>query len=277
MKIALYQGAGEPADVTENLAVIEHQALAAADQGADLIVFPELFLSGYNIGRTVQELAEQSDGPACQQASQIARQANIALLYGYPEKLGTEVYNSALLIDRKGHTRANYRKTHLFGSYEKTFFQPGDALIMANLQGVNIGLLICYDVEFPEAVRALTDAGADLIAVPTALMKDYCRVAEHIVPSRAYESEIYVAYVNRCSSEGDLTYCGRTCLVGPDGRDILRAGVSEELLIADIDKNAIAEERESNPILKDLQPDLYKAPVRTVGHNLLVDKDNGVD
>ena len=182
MKIAIYQGAGKPARVDENLDIIKGQALAAAAQGADLIIFPELFLSGYNIGQTVQELAEPADGPACRQASQIAREANIAILYGYPEKLDTAVYNSALLIDRTGNTRANYRKTHLFGNYEKRFFQPGDALIMAQLEGLNIGILICYDVEFPEAVRALMYAGADLIAVPTALMKDYCRVAEHVVP-----------------------------------------------------------------------------------------------
>jgi predicted amidohydrolase len=264
MKIALYQGAGKPADVDENLAVIEHQALAAAEQGADLIIFPELFLTGYNIGPTAQELAQEADGTACRRASQIARDAKIAILYGYPEKLDAVVYNSALLVDRSGNTRANYRKTHLFGSYEKKYFIPGDALIMVELEGVNIGILICYDVEFPEAVRALTQAGAHLIAVPTALMKGYCRVAEHVVPARAYESEIYVAYVNRCGSEGDLTYCGRACLAGPDGRVILRAGVSEELMIADIDKQAIAAERETNPVLQDLRPDLYEAPVKTV-------------
>ena len=195
MKIALYQGAGKPTKIDENLAIIQDQALAAAEQGADLIIFPELILSGYNIGQTVQELAEPADGPAGQRASQIAREANLAILYGYPEKLDTEVYNSALLIDRNGNTQANYRKTHLFGSYEKSCFKPGDALIIAELEGLNIGILICYDVEFPEAVRALIYAGADLIAVPTALMEDYCRVAEHVVPARAYESEIYVAYV----------------------------------------------------------------------------------
>jgi predicted amidohydrolase len=265
MKIALYQGAGKPARVDENLAIIQAQALAAAKQGADLIIFPELFLTGYNIGQTVQELAQPADGPACQKAAEIARDSNIAMLYGYPEQSDAQVYNSALLIDRNGMVRANYRKTHLFGSFEKKYFKPGDALIMTALEGVNIGILICYDVEFPEAVRALTQAGAHLIAVPTALMRDYCRVAEHIVPTRAYESEIYVAYVNRCGSEGNLTYCGRACLVGPDGRDILRAGVSEELLIADIDKNAIAAEKETNPVLQDMRPDLYKAPVKTVG------------
>lgn len=265
MKIALYQGPGKPQRVDENLTIIQAQALAAADKGADLIIFPELFLTGYNIGQMVHDLAERADGPSCQKAAEIAKKANISLLYGYPEQSDAQVYNSALLIDRNGNTRANYRKTHLFGSFEKKYFKPGDALIMVELEGVNIGILICYDVEFPEAVRALTRAGADLIAVPTALMESYCRVAEHVVPARAYESEIYVAYVNRCGSEGDLTYCGRTCLAGPDGRDILRAGVSDELLIGDVDKKAIAAERETNPVLKDLRPDLYSAPVRAVG------------
>lgn len=265
MIIALYQGAGKPTEVEENLKIIHAKSVSAADQGADLIIFPELFLSGYNIGQTVQDLAQQADGPACQQAAQIAREANIAILYGYPERLDTEVYNSALLIDRNGSTRANYRKTHLYGCYEKSFFKPGDTLLIAELEGLNIGILICYDVEFPEAVRALVNAGADFIAVPTALMEDYCRVAEHIVPTRAYESEIYVAYVNRCGFEGDTIYCGRSCLVGPDGRDILRAGKSKELLIADIDKNAISEARETNPVLGDVRMELYKAPVRTMG------------
>jgi predicted amidohydrolase len=262
MIIALYQGAGKPTEVEENLKIIHAKSVSAADQGADLIIFPELFLSGYNIGQTVQDLAQQADGPAYHQAARIAREADIAILYGYPERLDTEVYNSALLIDRNGSTRANYRKTHLYGSYEKSFFKPGDTLLIAELEGLNIGILICYDVEFPEAVRALTYAGADLIAVPTALMEDYCRVAEHIVPTRAYESEIFVAYVNRCGFEGDTIYCGHSCLIGPDGRDILKAGQSEELLVAVIDKKAIAKERETNPVLKDLRPDLYNSPVQ---------------
>jgi 5-aminopentanamidase len=261
MKIAIYQGEGLPAKVDENLAVIRRFAFSAARQQADLIIFPELFLTGYDIGSAVHRLAEPADGPSCQKAAAIARQADIALLYGYSERLGADVYNAALLIDRKGRARANYRKTHLYGSYEKKFFQPGDSLIMAELEGLNIGILICYDVEFPEAVRTLAYAGADLIAVPTALMEDYCRVAEKVVPARAYESEVYVAYVNRCGSEGDTVYCARSCLVGPDGRDVLRAGLTEELLLADIDKNTIAEAKETNPMLSDLRPDLYAKEV----------------
>lgn len=261
MRIAIYQGEGHPAGVAENLDVIRSSAITAARQGADLIIFPELFLTGYNIGSAAHSLAEPADGPSCRKAAEIARQAGIALLYGYSERSQSGYYNSALLIDRRGTARAGYRKTHLFGSYEKKFFNPGDSLVVVELEGLNIGILICYDVEFPEAVRALACAGADLIAVPTALMVDYCRVAEKVVPARAYESEIYVAYVNRCGSEGDLIYCGRSCLVGPDGRDVLRAGLTEELLLADIDKKTIAEAREENPVLKDVRPDLYAKTV----------------
>ena len=201
---------------------------------------------------------------SCQKAAQIARAANIALLYGYPEQFQTEVYNSAFLIDRSGKPRASYRKTHLYGRYEKKFFKPGDSLIIAQLEGLNIAILICYDVEFPEAVRALAHAGADLIAVPTALMEDYCRVTEKVVPARAYESEIYVAYVNRCGSEGDIIYCGRSCLVGPDGRDVVRAGLKEALLLADVDKTAIAAAKETNPVLEDLRPELYAKTVARI-------------
>ena len=264
MKVALYQGAGTPTEIDENLKSIRSKAISAARQGADLIIFPELYLTGYNIGRTIQELAEPADGPACKRAAEIAREANIAILYGYPERFGNKVYNSALLIDRAGKTLANYRKTHLYGIYEKSCFKPGESLIMAELEGLNIGILICYDVEFPEALRALGYAGADFIAVPTALMEDYCRVANHVVPTRAYESEVFVAYVNRCGIEGDTIYCGRSCLVGPDGRDILRAGKGEELLIAEVDKRTIAEARELNPVLKDVRPDLYSKDVQLV-------------
>jgi predicted amidohydrolase len=170
-----------------------------------------------------------------------------------------------LLINRSGNIGANYRKTHLYGRYEKGCFKPGDSLIIAELADLKIGILICYDVEFPEAVRSLVIAGAHLIAVPTALMKDYCCVAEHVAPTRAYESGVFVAYVNRCGIEGDTIYCGSSCLVGPDGRDIIRAGQSEELLIANVDKQVIAEVRKADPILSDMRMEVYNAPVKNMG------------
>ncbi|MGD9287412.1 MAG: carbon-nitrogen hydrolase family protein [Desulfobacterales bacterium] len=265
MKIAIFQGAGKPAKVDENLDIMHRKALSAAEQNADLIIFPELFLSGYNIGKTVQILAEQANGSACQKAAQIARETNIGILYGYPERLNGDVYNSALLIDRNGNPRANYRKTHLFGSYEKRFFKPGNALVIAELEGLNIGILICYDVEFPEAVRSLADAGAHLIAVPTALMKPYCRIAETVVAARAYESQVFVAYVNRTGLENKMTFCGHSSIVGPDGYPVLTGGCDEEkIFLADVEASVVKTVRKENPVLEDRRPELYSAPIQTI-------------
>jgi predicted amidohydrolase len=263
MKIAIYQGQSRPMRVAENLKIIRSAALSAAKQGARLIIFPEMFLTGYNIGDAVFELAEFPDGPGAQKAAVIAQEANIALLYGYPEKSDAGVYNSAILVDRHANVLANYRKTHLFGPEENRLFQPGNALVLTRLEGLTIGILICYDVEFPEAVRALANAGAQLIAVPTALMKPYCRIAETVVPARAYESQVFVAYVNRIGTEGNLTYCGLSSITGPDGHTLLRKRADEEgVFFTNVKISAIKTIREENPILTDRRPELYTAPIK---------------
>lgn len=262
MKIAIYQGKGKSTNVDENLSLIRSAAFSVAEQGARLIIFPELFLTGYNIGDTVFDLAESINGPSAQKATDIAREADIAILYGYPEKFKKNIYNSAILIDSQGETLANCRKTHLYGDQENRIFQPGDELVLADLEGLKVGLLICYDIEFPEASRILALAGAELIAVPTALMEPYCRTSRIIIPARAYENQLFVAYVNRCGAEADLTYCGLSCVVGPDGKDLVRAGRTEGLFFADIDVSAIATATRENPYLADLRPDLYATKVR---------------
>ncbi len=262
MKIAIHQCEGNSARTEDNLNILRRSALSAAEQGAQLLIFSEMFLTGYNIGDKVLELAETKDGPSRQKAAMIAREANIALLYGYPERFETAVFNSAILIDRTGTMLANYRKTHLYGEEENRLFQPGDYFVVAEIEGVKVGLLICYDVEFPEAVRALALAGAELIAVPTALMQPYCRIAQHVVPVRAFENQIFIAYANRCGYEADLNYCGLSCIVGPDGKDLKRAGTSEELLVAELNIAHIRTSREVNPYLRDLRSTLYLNPVR---------------
>ena len=258
MKIAICQSAGRPGRVDENLALMEQAAAEAADRGARLVIYPELFLTGYNLGTDLLDLAEPADGPGMQAAAQIAREKDIALLYGYPERAAGGIFNSALLLNGGGKILANCRKTHLYGVEEKRLFEKGDRLAAANLEGITIGLLICYDVEFPEAVRSLTLAGADLIAVPTALMKPFCRIIDTLIPTRAYENQVYVAYANRCGSEGKMDYCGRSTVAGPDGIVTARAGIDAQMIYTDIDRAAIEAARRDNPVLSDLRPDLYR-------------------
>ena len=261
MKIAIYQCEGVTKKVEKNLEILQRAAKSAAEQGARLLICTEMFLTGYNIGDAVYDLAESVDGPASQHAAAIAREADTALLYGYPERDGDRVYNSAILIDRNGKTLANYRKTHLYGSEENRLFQKGDKFAVTELDGMKIGILICYDVEFPEAARTLALAGAAVIAVPTAIMEPYCLVARLVVPARAYENQVFVAYANRCGQEGNLTYCGLSCIVGPDGKDRQRAGTDPGLLLANIDKAEIVASRKINPYLADRRPEIYKNPI----------------
>jgi 5-aminopentanamidase len=230
----------------------------AVDCGARLMICPEMFLTGYNIGAEVHRLAEPVDGPAARQVARYAREAGIAVLYGYPERADGVVYNAAQLIDRDGRRLANSRKTHLYGELDKRVFRAGDGgFVRAELDETRLGLLICYDVEFPESVRAHALAGVDLVVAPTALMRPYEIVARTLVPARAYENQIFVAYANRCGREGELDYCGLSCVIAPDGGELVRAGAAEELLFADIDVASQGNPRAPNTYLRDRRPELY--------------------
>jgi predicted amidohydrolase len=265
MKIAVYQGAGLQGDITGGINIMRKSAAAAVLQGAGLVIFPEMFLTGYNIGEAVFRLAETADGPSADAVEKIARDSGASILYGYPERSGKQVFNSALLVHPARGAIANYRKTHLYGRKEKKLFAPGDSLVMADLDGLRLGILICYDVEFPEAVRSLALAGAELIAVPTALIEPFDIVARTLVPARAFENQVYVAYAGLCGREGNLGYCGLSCIVGPEGRDLARAGADPILLIAEIDPSAISKGRLTNPYLSDRRSEIYAAFDKKVG------------
>lgn len=258
MRLAAQQTAGVPEDPAENLAQLAETVALAAAQGADLLILPELWLTGYNIGDAVHDLAEPADGPSARKVAEIARESETAILYGYPERADDRVYNAAQLVGADGSRLANMRKAHLFGPEEKRLYAPGDTgLPVVDVAGVKLGILICYDVEFPEAVRAQALLGAELIAVPTALFHPYQFVGLRVVPVRAWENQVYVAYVNRCGAEGDLAYVGGSAVCAPDGSCEARAGEGERLLFAEIDPAAVARGRSENPYLADRRPELY--------------------
>ncbi|MEE4342574.1 carbon-nitrogen hydrolase family protein [Pseudomonas alliivorans] len=260
MRVALYQCEPLPLDVSGNLTRLEHQAQVAAAQGAQLLVCPEMFLTGYNIGaRACAELAQAQDGPAAQRIAEIARQYAIAILYGYPERSVEErVYNAVQLIDSRGERSSNYRKTHLFSELDKSMFSAGEDLCpVVELNGWRLGMLICYDVEFPENTRRLALAGAELILVPTANMAPFDFVCDVTVRARAFENHCYVVYANYCGSEDEIRYCGLSSVCAPDGSRPALAAQDERLLIADLDRVQLAQARTVNDYFKDRRPDVY--------------------
>ncbi|MEE5056648.1 carbon-nitrogen hydrolase family protein [Pseudomonas alliivorans] len=260
MRVALYQCEPLPLDVSGNLTRLERQAQAAAAQGAQVLVCPEMFLTGYNIGaRACAELAQAQDGPAAQRIAEIARQYTIAILYGYPERsVEQRIYNAVQLIDSRGERSSNYRKTHLFSELDKSMFSAGEDLCpVVELNGWRLGMLICYDVEFPENTRRLALAGAELILVPTANMAPFDFVCDVTVRARAFENHCYVVYANYCGSEGEIRYCGLSSVCAPDGSRPALAAQDERLLIADLDRVQLAQARTVNDYFKDRRPDVY--------------------
>jgi predicted amidohydrolase len=257
MKIALYQGPGVLNDVAGAFRLMAEKAAQAKAAGADLLLLPEMYLSGYNIG--AQAARAQALAPAgLAPAQEIAQAQGIALVFGYPEQVGEAVANAAVLIDAEGQILLNYRKTHLFGELDRAMFSArGEDFPVAELAGFNIGLLICYDIEFPEPARLLALAGADAILVPTAQMAPYAQVARHVIPARAYENQVYLAYANHSGTLDQLDYIGLSSICGPDGAVLAAAGPDEAMLFATLDAGHQAAVRRIDPLLRDRWPALY--------------------
>lgn len=258
MRIALDQ-CKPPLSVAAGLAQIAAAARRAKGLGADLLIAPEMAVSGYNIGADRVALAAQ--GALTEALQAIARATGIAILAGLPE-CGPDgrIYNAAHLADQSGQPLATCRKTHLYGEVDRTQFSPGaDPFEPVDFMGWKIGIAICYDIEFPEVARTMAIKGAEVLLVPTAIMEPYRSSALRIVPTRAEENGCYVAYADFTGSEPPFDYCGLSCICGPDGNDLARAGQGEQMIFADLTKDHLAACRAVYTNLSDRRPELYAA------------------
>jgi predicted amidohydrolase len=257
----LWQTVGFAGDVAANLTALENTAAAAAAAGAALLLCPECWLCGYNIGAALEPLAESAEGPSAQAIAALSRRFGIAIAYGYAEREpdSHRIFNAAQVIGADGAPLARYRKTHLFGADERAYYTPGECFEAPfAFAGLRLGLLICYDIEFPEAARSLTLAGADALLVPTALTDEYRVVPQLLVPARCVENQIHVAYCNHAGIENGMRFLGGSCLVGPDGNTVVAAGADDALIIGEISQRTRAAGLKSFPYRNDRRPELYR-------------------
>ncbi|MBC7916590.1 MAG: carbon-nitrogen hydrolase family protein [Rhodoferax sp.] len=253
MHLALWQCTPLPLNTNGNLHRLDATAKEAAQSGADILVCPEMFVTGYNIGVShVQALAQSADSVFSQSVAEIAQRHSIAIVYGYPERDRGVVFNAAQCIGADGSALLNIRKTHLFGELDRSQFAAATAQdTLFDFNGWKVGLLICYDLEFPENMRRLALAGADMVLVPTANMPDYDFVATTMVPVRAYENQVFVAYANYVGAEGEVHYGGLSSVAAPNGQVLAQAGRESELLFATVDANQLVAIRMRNTHLAD--------------------------
>lgn len=227
-------------------------AAALEREQLDLVVCPELFLSGYDVGAALPALAEPCGGPLAGQVAALARARGTAIVFGYPERDGESLYNAAACIDSAGRVVANHRKMLLPPGFESRYFSPGGGLTLFDLKGVRFGILVCYDAEYPEAVRAAAEAGAEVVLVPTALAESWRSVAFQMMPTRAFENGVWLLYANHAGSEGETRYLGASCIVAPDGGDAVRAGAGEELISASLDMARVGAAQARLPYVRDV-------------------------
>jgi predicted amidohydrolase len=255
MKLAALQMQAVAGDQPANLARIEMAAREAAKAGAAMIVVPELALPGYGAGAAMAELEEPADGALVARLGVLAGATGVAIVAGFAERDGDDVFNSAVFTDGV-RPPVIYRKSHLYGPYEKGLFraQPPETHLF-EIGGMKFGMLICYDVEFPENVRRLAKAGAQAVIVPTALPAGDSGnfIASHMIAVRAFENQVFVAYINHCGADALFAYAGLSRIAAPDGGMLAEACASgEALLVADLDPVAYAASAAANTYLRDL-------------------------
>lgn len=262
MRLALDQWRPVTGGPEEGVVRLDAAAARAAAAGADLLVLPEMALTGYAIGAAaVAAAAEPEGGRLDLTLAAAARRHGVAILAGYPRRDGAgPPLNAARLVGRDGATLATCVKAHLYGEIDRAQFAPGRSLApVVALDGWRLGFAICYDIEFPETARALALAGAEAILAPTANMAPFDSVATRLVPARAEENAVYVAYANYAGAEPPFDYVGLSCVCDPTGADLVRAGRGEETILATLERAALAAARARSTHLADRRPELYGA------------------
>jgi predicted amidohydrolase len=264
-RVAAWQCLPGSRDVAGNLRRLDAICASAAAQQVEVLVTPEMFISGYAITLAeVLRLAEDAGGPTETAVAQIARRHRLAIVYGHPERApGARTpegsapqdgaYNAATMIGPDGVVRGRHRKVHLYGDLDRDqFVAGGEPPTAFDFDGARAGMLICYDVEFPEAVRSLAVDGARAVFVPTANMAGCEQVQEVLVRARACENGTGIVYANYCGADDVFEYNGLSMICGPRGEVLAQADAkTEELVIADLPSGSPA------TYLADRRPDLY--------------------
>ena len=264
IKLALAQISSKRENKEANLQKIEKLTLKAKYQGADLVIFPEMSLTGYVVLDQVYELAETVPGTSTKRIEALAKQTNMHVIFGMPElseKTQATVFNTAVFVGPKGligKYRKMYLPTHSVFE-EKRYFRPGYEPAAFQTDLGNIGLSICYDVFFPEVYRLTRLKGAQLlvcISASPAVRKGYFEI---LTSARALENTAFLAYVNLAGVEDGLQFWGGSRLVCPTGDVVAKASYDEEdFIICEVDYCELRTAETFIPTLRDLRPELFE-------------------
>ena len=269
MHLALAQMKPDLNNKAGNLETILELTGQAAEAGADLVVFPEMALTGYVCGKKFLEHAEPLSGPSVTKVAQQAKAKGISVLFGMPELSGSLVFNAAVFVEPTG-VLGSYRKVHLvtfeFAGVrydEHMYFKPGARLTPFATRFGPIGVEICYDIWFPELVRGFCLQGAWLVINISAAPDDVPEIFQLLGRARAAENQGYFAYVNEVGPQEGVNFRGGSYLSDNTGQVIKSASygeeVRQELVLVELDPKHITQARLDLPLLRDVRPEVWRS------------------
>jgi len=265
LTIALAQIDAIPNNIEGNLAALITRVENAASKGANLIISCELALSGFLMSRDdYNAVAQTVPGPATEELGAAARKNNAWVMAGLPERDGDRIYNTLAVLDPNGDLAARYRKVHLWLTENDTF-DRGSKLCILETEFGSIGTAICYDIMFPEYIRAIAVNGAGLIAHSTGMVTtEDCDnfgwdagFYNAFVRTRAWENQVYVASCNRCGNDSFLYFLGNSLIAAPWGEIVGKLGHAEGTLIIRTDYARLEKWRMIAPYWEDRRTELY--------------------
>lgn len=257
-KIALAQLNCEEGNKESNLLKMENAIEMAYNEGADILVMPEMFLTGFVSRDKLEHLAESRQGASFKRIQKKLAEFPLHFVYTFPEYAGKDIiYNTTSFINRDTKNIQYYRKIHLFDD-ERMIVNRSNEWTEVVVEGVKFGLLTCYDIEFPEASRVLALKGVKVILTPSANMTPYEHRHRTFITSRAMENHVFVVYCNRVGENSKYKYKGESVVISPDGRVVMEIPNSVEAIrMAEINIREVEESKSIFNYLEERRPELY--------------------
>ncbi|WP_282941574.1 carbon-nitrogen family hydrolase [Paenibacillus sp. RC67] len=248
---------GEP---ERNFAKLEAMLNEAVEGGPkpDVILFPEMWNTGYALEQ-IHDLADKNGERTIAMLSEFSRKHGVNVIGGsIAEKKGEDIYNTIYAFDREGNQVADYSKIHLFRLMdEEKYLKEGGRIGQLQLDGVPAGMMICYDIRFPELSRKLALGGAQIMFVPAEWPNPRLHHWRTLLTARAIENQMFVVSCNRVGISGSTEFFGHSMVIDPWGEILVEGNESEAILRAEIDLELVNQVRNKIPVFEDRRPALY--------------------
>ena len=260
MKLGLIQMNVKPAAPDENFARAKDLIRRAAEGKPDVILLPETFNVGFFPKEDLALLSDENEARVTREIGALAKELGVNVVAGSAANVrGGRVYNTSVTFNRQGEKVNVYDKTHLFSPMgEHGYFAKGSAVTRFSLDGCACGVIICYDIRFPELTRTMAVQGLDFLFVVSQWPKVRVPQLKALLKARAIENQCFACVCNACGTAGETVYGGNSLVFDPLGVQLAEAGAGEEILFADCDTSCLSGIRESINVFRDRRKELYQ-------------------